>query len=74
MARSRLHNPLTTAFSTNAPGFDLARSIAHSNYRLYRFVSARPAWVTPGRLRDRPLLPRSPDVMVGLERAAPPAS
>jgi hypothetical protein len=51
-----------------APGFRLAASIAHSNYRLYRFVSARLARVTPGRLRDRPLLPRSPDVMVGLER------
>jgi hypothetical protein len=51
-----------------APGFRLAGSIERSNYRLYRFVAARPVWVTPGRLRDRPLLPRSPDVMVGLER------
>jgi hypothetical protein len=53
-----------------APGFRLAGSAARSNYRVYRFISARPARVTPDGLRDRPLLPRSPDVMVGFERGA----
>ncbi len=53
-----------------APGFRLVRSLARSNYRLFGFVSARPTWVTPSRLSERPLLPRSPDVMVGLQRGS----
>jgi hypothetical protein len=49
-----------------APGFELAGSIVRSNFRLYRFVSARTRLVTPRELRAKRLLPR--DSMVALAR------
>jgi hypothetical protein len=55
-----------------APGFRLVRRVARSNFVLFRYVRDAPLRVTPASLGDASLLPRSPDVMIGFQRAGSP--
>jgi hypothetical protein len=63
---------VTTVASPVSPGlgFGLAGRVDGPGFRLFRFRRRAPVLVTPRMLRRAPLLPRSPDVMVGVQ--APP--